>query len=527
MGIRSLLLETENAPRRCLVSLILLACCIAVAVWDGGGSYLKTNGPVICLDGKATLRQRFDRDTICTLLAAGDSVRVLAIDRSSFGQKWLVETPKGDIGWLDASDLRGIRQIVTDGADKGDTVSVKAEWSGSYIYNYIYTNSQGEEKKRSTSDFIPAFDGWDDYVYNRDGRAGVCTAAKFEKNVLGKSLAEVNKSFGTPILQRITPQGIEAQYSWKIFEPSTGRMLRPDVTFSNDSVATAVSFGDPTSRAASWLKNMPLASTIIDWPVTSLMIRGSRYEAYADAMPSTGMKILIICLIVGVAICYFAWMFFTPQLPVLLMGWLVKFPPVFYVLSDQVLRILMLAVMLVSVYIWSVMMMAWGMFPAWSLLILVLGWYGFTLASSLLCEYPHIRCPRCKRLYTIKFDHEELENSEICTGEDIRQGKLLGQRTASWRAWTEVTTTKTYASGRRETSTHNEDYHTQNQDYRTYEYIKYDITYRLDHYRLYYKCDHCGLVEETTRVDYTELDRQESGRYTHEVAHGDQYRSRY
>ena len=269
---------------------ILLACCIAVAIWDGGGSNLKTDGPIICLERKATLGQPFDLDTICTTLAAGDSVRVLGVDRSSFGQKWLVETHKGDIGWIDASDLSGISQIVTDDADKGDTVSVKAKWLGSFIHRYIYSNSKGEEKERSTDGFIPVFDGWEDYEYNRDGYAGVCSVEKFEKAVIGKSLDEVNDRFGSPVLQRITPNGIEAQYSWKIFEPSTGRMLRPDVSFSPESVASAVSFVAPTSRAAFWLRHMPLASTIIDWPVTSLMIRGSRYNIYVDAMPSTGIR---------------------------------------------------------------------------------------------------------------------------------------------------------------------------------------------------------------------------------------------
>lgn len=139
MSLKSILLETENAPRRCLLWLIVIACCTALSVWDGGGSDLKTDGPMLRLESRATLRQRFDRDTICSVLAAGDSVRVLGIDRSSFGQKWLVETGRGDIGWLDASDLTGVRQIVTDGADKGDTVSVKAEWSGSYIRYYTYT----------------------------------------------------------------------------------------------------------------------------------------------------------------------------------------------------------------------------------------------------------------------------------------------------------------------------------------------------------------------------------------------------
>lgn len=524
MGIKSLLLETENAPRRCLISLILIACCIAVAVWDGGGSNLKTEGPVICLSGKATLRQRFDQDTICTTLAAGDSLRVLGIDRSSFGQNWLVETRKGDIGWIDASDLPGISQIVTDGVDKGDTVSVKAKWLGSFIHKYAYTNSKGEEKERTTKDFMPVLDGWSDLEYNRDGRAGVCSNHKFEAKTLGKTLDEVNRSFGTPVLFRITPQGMEAQYSWKIFEPSTGKMLRPNVTFSADSIATSVSFGDPTGRAASWLKRMPFASSIIDWPVTSLMVRGSRYNVVADAMPGTGMKILLISAAALVLICYFFWMFFTATLPVLLMGWLVKFPTVFYVLSDQWLRGLMLAVTMVSVYIWSVMMMAWGMFPAWSLLILIFGWYSFTLAASPLCQYPHIRCPKCRHLYNIKFDHEDFEYSEIKKGEDIRQGKLLGKRTATWPAWTQVTTTRTYGDGRCETSTHREDVHTRAQDYRTYEYIHYDVTYRLDHYPRYYKCDNCGLVEETTYIETTEIDREEIGRSAHEVAHGDSYR---
>ncbi len=526
MELKNIFLETDNAPRRCLICMILLACCIAMALWDGGGSNLKNDGAIVRLTNKATLRQRFDRDTICTALAAGDSVKVLGINRSSFGQRWLVRTSQGDIGWIDASDLTNIRQIVTDGADKGDTVSIKsAKWSGSFIRHYTYNNNEGKEKERSTDDFIPVLDGWDRYAYNRDGRAGVCTARKFESKTLGKSFEEVNKAFGTPVLLRITPHGMEAQYSWKIYEPSTGKMMKPNVTFSADSVATAISLGDPTSRAASWLRHMPLASTIIDWPVTSLMVRGSQYDAMADPMVSGFKKAMIIVLIVIVLIIYFFWMFFTATLPVLLMGWLMKFPPVFAFLTDGWLKLLMLSITMASVYIWCVIMMAWGMFPIWSVLILILGWYGFTLAASPLCEYPHLRCPKCHHLYSIQFDHEDFEYSEIKTGEDIRRGKLLGKRTATWKAWTQVTSTKKYQSGRAETSSYRHDVHTQAQDYRTYEYISYEVTYRLDHYRRYYKCDKCGLVEETTAVTCTELDRKEVGRYAHETSYGSQYRT--
>ena len=90
-----------------------------------------------------------------------------------------------------------------------------------------------------------------------------------------------------------------------------------------------------------------------------------------------------------------------------------------------------------------------------------------------------------------------------------------------------MTTTTKWSSGRTTTETHREDVHTQAQDYRTYEYIKYDVTYRLDHYRQYHKCDKCGFTEETTSVVSTELDRQETGRYAQETAHGSDYRLRY
>lgn len=524
MGLKSFLIETENAPRRCLISLILLLCCVAVAVWDGGDSYLKNDGQVIYLKDKAVLRQRFDSDTICKTLAIGDSLKVLGIDRSSFGQKWLVETSKREIGWVDASDLSCIRQIVTDGLDKGDTVSVKAEWLGSHIHRYVYINKKGEEKKRSTDDFIPAFDGWSDYEYNRDGRAGVCSNSKFEANAIGKTFCEMNSSFGSPVLLRITPQGMEAQYSWKVFNPSTGEMFSPNVTFGSDSVVTAVNLVNPKDRAASWLKHMPFASTIIDCPLTSYMVRGSRYNAIADAEYGTGMKILLICVIVVVLICYFFWMFFTSAIPVLIMGWLLKYPKVFAVISDGWLKLLMFCVTIVSVYVWSVMMMAWGMFPFWSVLILIFGWYSFTLAASPLCQFPHLRCPKCHRLYSIKFDHRDFEYSEVKKGSDVVRGKLLGKRTATWEAWTQVTTTYKYGDGHTEQTRSREDVHTNAQDYRTYEYISYDVTYRLDHYRLYYKCEKCGLIEETTAVSWTEIDRKEASRYAHETVHGDVYR---
>ena len=524
MGLRSFLLETENAPRRCLVLIIIILCLTGYAIWDGGGPNLKPDGPMVTVEGKAVLKQCFDKDTIATTINDGDSVRVLAINLSSFGQRWLVKTQTGDIGWIDASDFKGIRQIVTDGPDKGDTVSIKPIWLGNYIHEYSYTAKDGEETKRSTEDFIPDLEGWKDLQYNDIARAGISTQAKFTKETDGKSFEELNEKFATPVLVHFTSDGFMAQYSWKAYDPSSGEMYTPNVTFGKDSIATAVDFVKPTSRGASWMKHMPLVTKIIDLPFTSFYIHGARYNMEPSPLLGGWGKFLVICMLVIIVIVYFCWMFAMQTVPVLLMGWLMKFPLVFKPLSDQVLKLLLLVVMLVCVYIHAVIMLAWGMFPFWTILIFIAGWYAFSLAQSPLCTYPHIRCPHCRHLYTIKFDHEDFEYSEIKKGSDIVRGKLLGSYRNTWQRWTDVTTRTTYGDGHTTTSTHRENIQNMAQDIEIYQYIDYEVTYRLDHYRDYHICSKCGLVEETTPVSYTELDRKIMGYHSGKEI-GEEYRT--
>jgi len=515
-------MNVSNAPRSCLIGLCFLLAVAAYTLWDGSRCDLRTDGPLIELDINASMRQRFDNDTITTKLHRGDSVQVIGIDKSSFGQKWLVKTVQGNLGWIDASDLPCIKQIVTDGANKGDTVTVKAKWLGSHIYSYVYTDKDGNEKERSTYDFMPAVEWAEDFYYDSNAVAGVCTQDKFGTKCVGRNFNEINSEFSNPVLVRITPSGFEAMYSWKTFDAATGQMSRPTVTFGKDSVATAVSFGRATDRAAGWLKKMPLASSIIDCPLTSLMVRASRYIGFDNPMLSTGMKVFIICMIPFYLLLLALWMFALQTVPTLLMGWLMIFPPVFAFLKDTWLRALLFIVALVSCYVWAVMMMAWGMFPFWTLIIAIVSWYAFAMATSILCSYPYIRCPKCHHLYTIKFDHEKFEYDEIKTGEDIVRGQLLGKRTEKWKTWTHVTTTTTYGDGSKKTSSYNTNEKTHHRDYKTYQFIDYKVTYRLDHYRQYHKCSCCGHIDETTSVTYTELKRERIGSHVGEIA-GDDY----
>lgn len=522
MSIRSIFFETSNSPRACLKWIIVIVAALVFVLLSSTSYNLKTDGPTIQLTRQAVMTQRFDKDTIKQVLPAGDSIRVLAIDRSSFGQKWLVQSSKGERGWIDAAQLPQIRQVVTKGKFEGDTVTICGTGSGA-TSKYVFKNSAGEEDDRSTKDFIPVLKDWDDYAYNSDGVVGVCSMKKFKSKTEGKNMVEVDKALGSPIQVHSTPQGLEASYSWKVFDPTTGTMQLPTVTFSSDSIATGVTYSEWTSRASSWLKRVPMASTIIDWPLTSVMVRDSRYNAMSDPTMSGWKRAGALLMIPIILLAGFIMMFMAQTLPVLLMGWLVKFAPVFAFLSDRWLKLLMAVVAGICAYSWCVMMMAWGMFPFWCVLIWYMTWYCFLLASSPLCRPAKLRCPKCHRLYTIDFDHRVFEYDEIKKGKDIVFNRLLGTRTEKWKAWTEVTTITTYRDGHKTEKTTKKDEHTMARDHNEYEFIDYEVTYRLDHYRNYFKCSKCDYVEESTDVEFTELDRKVTGTHTEEGA-GNEYR---
>ncbi len=514
-------MKPRNARRACFVWALLSMLTLGISIWDGSDYDIRTDGPLLGVPAKTTLRGQFGQDTLFTALCRGDSVRLIGIDRSPSGQHFLVQTARNEIGWIDAADFSNIRQIVTDGQDRGDTVSVKAVRLSRVVCRYKYTARDGAAKERPASGFMPALDGWQTYAYDRDGIAGISTEQKFERLAVGRTYDEVVGRFGRPVQLHRSGQGFVARYAWKAYDPASGAMRHPSVVFDKDSVATSVTYGDRTARVAVWLKRLPLSAQIIDLHATTVLMRSARYDRFSDPMPAMRGKVLRCCLLPFVALGIFLWLFAIPSLPTLLLGWLVAFPRPLAWFSDRWLRRTMLLLSLAAWYVWSVMTMAWGMPPWCALVGLATSFYFFRLASADLCAYPHKRCPACRRMYGIGFDREEFEGSEMKTGSEIVRGRLLGHRVSKWDSWTQVTT-MTSAVGAdglvsQSSSTHREDLQHHTRHYRTYEMIDYKVNYRLDRYRQYWKCDRCGWTEETERVAWVEIDREEAGRHCDEV----------
>ena len=72
--------------------------------------------------------------------------------------------------------------------------------------------------------------------------------------------------------------------------------------------------------------------------------------------------------------------------------------------------------------------------------------------------------------------------------------------------------------GSKHHSSHRENERHHSRDYNMYEYLNYDVTYRLDHYRDYYRCSCCGFEEEDKSVVTNELGRKFTGTHTGEEA---------
>ena len=522
MGLKSFLFETSNAPRRCFIYVLIILGIHMLELWSSSSCTLETDGPVITLENRAVMVQRFDEDTIRTTLPSGSEVKVLAIQSSWVGQEWYVETESGEIGKIDAVYLTQIKQVITDGRDQGDTVSIRAGKSDRYYY---YINSKGKESESVKDRFIPVFDGWDDYQYDHSTVAGICSKGKFEKRAIGSSLEKVNRRFGSPLQLHRTADGVIAEYSWKAFDPETGKMWRPIVTFDKDDVAVSVSYTKPKSTASGFLSALPLSETIIDSWFTTLMVRGARYKSVADCAPTASDYLYLIPLFIVTILGVIIWVLSSASLPVLVMGWLLRFPKAFKELDDRPLKYVILAVMLSAWYVWSIIMMAWGMFPFFALVMLVISWYSYSLAKSPLETTPHCRCPKCRHMYTIQFDHEEYEGTTYHTGREIERGKLLGERKEKWREWTEVTTHWTKGS-ESWTTVDKKNCRTMARKHRTYEYLSYDVTYEVKHYREFHVCSVCGHVEETTYCDSREVNRKYQGSHASETS-GEAYVEKY
>ena len=491
---------------------------VGALVFDGfmQKNKLRFDGPTVVLDKAQKLLINFGSDSLCVSMARGDSLRILGLRRYTSQQQFLVQTPQGDRGWIQCDKLP-LAEVLSKGPHKGDTIRLTGEkfiGTGTYVHGYHALLPDGSEIETKASDFIPAFEGWQDLVLDDNLMTAIGTQAHFS-SLIGRTLGELEAKIGPAVQVYRRPDGSAlAQFRAKAMG-SDGKFYNPAYTIGADGRAVEVKFDYKSDRGDWLLKFLPGAGMILNTPLTGAMIRTSVYSWEYDPLNTKGFKLALFYAVAVMAMLLgLFWMFFTPSLPVLLMGWLLQFPSVFAMLSDKALKYIMLALSVFCTYWWAVSMLAWGMFWPFLLLILFFSRYCYKAATCVLCTSPHQRCPVCHRLHTIKFDFDELVSTEYKTGSDIRRGKMLGKSHSWYQTYDLITTTWRNADGSTNTSTRKANYKNHKQVHETYEMIEYDVTYRVDHYHDHWLCEECAFEEILDNTVCTEVDRQRTGSHT-------------
>lgn len=477
---------------------------------------LREDGPTFILDKSQKMIVTLGNDSLYVSLSKGDSIRILGLRRYTAQQQFLVQTARGDRGWLQCDKLP-VPEVLFKGPHKGDTIRLTGEIfidKGTYVRGYYAVLPDGSKIETGAESFIPAIDGWQDMVLDDNLMTAVGTQSYFS-SLTGRTLKELENKIGpaVQIYHRLDGTAL-AQFRAKAMGDD-GKFYNPTYTIDADGYAVDIKFDYKSGRGDWLLKLLPGSKLILNTPLTGAMIRTSVYSWEYDPLNTKGFRLFvfysvaIMTMILGIF-----WMFFTPSLIVLAMGWLLQFPKVFALLSDKILKYVMLGVTIFCTYWWTVSMIAWGIF--WPLLIILFFFsrYSYIAASCVLCTSPHQRCPICHRLHTIKFDFDELIDTEFKKGSDIRQGKLLGKKHSWYQTYDLITTTYRNVDGGTTTSTRKANYKNHKQVHETYEMIEYDVTYQMDHYHDHWLCDKCGHEEILNNTVCTEVDRKMTGTHT-------------
>ncbi|MBP5189481.1 MAG: hypothetical protein J6031_01015, partial [Bacteroidales bacterium] len=389
--------------------IILLLIVIINAVVINGN--LPEKEHKFTLDQKVTMEFLLGNDTTYLPLKQGDSVKFLGYCKPHYYKphRFLVETYDGQRGYISLCNL-GIPFIKEK---TGDTIYVKKDNVNKH--KYIYDTKDKKDNEIGYKDVYPVLSDTLPYLVIEDHGEYYMSPKKFENLFLGKSIEEADKHYH-PAMQ-IYHDKKEAKVSYLdffILDKKKGVFRYPVVTYNDSMIATSyelVSSRNNNNKLS--IKNLPFFAPILDCHLLSSLIQEPFYGAAVPGMtlskadnPTTLMWIITILTL----ICDLIWMFFTGAIPVFLLGYLFRFHFLFYHLGDSILAILTFIVAVVSGYVWTILMLSWGM--QWVLIpvIVVAQIWAAGLAVRPLNTRPHDRCPQCRRLYTVNLDHSDLVN---------------------------------------------------------------------------------------------------------------------
>ena len=354
-------------------------------------------------------------------------------------------------------------------------------------------------------------------ILNDDG-AYFMTKQKFENLYIGSTFAENEARYRPSMHVARTKNGWTAFYlNLTVLDLDNGHLNKPIIEYNAQGVATGYSYAKGyNSGNNKWvIRWMPMLGRIVDNDLFARLIEGSLYENWIDEVNegygptqyaslsdvpwhSWAIVILYIILII-------VWIFLMCTLPSLIADASLYCRWIYYHLPDGIVALLFAAVGLVSLYIWTALMAAWGCLWLFLPIIPITGLCGIFFSQRYLATSPSSRCPECRRMEVNEFVKREF-NREY--NEWRHESKKVDSHTSRWQTWTEVTTK--YSNG--STTKHKEN--VQNHSRTETLYADYNVLYHVKEYYNYYECQGCGYIEKIRDEELQELQRMHSGHHT-------------
>lgn len=172
------------------------------------------------------------------------------------------------------------------------------------------------------------------------------------------------------------------------------------------------------------------------------------------------------------------------------------------------LRIIIITLITVASFVWFVMILIWGYLLPFLIINVVIAFIGYKYIASPLDNYiPHDRCLNCRNLFSMnyidqKFDHEYTEWEK-----DHKFAKTLHKSYSSYRTWTHVT----YRTSSGQKGSYDKDFKTHTISTTTSLYDEYEVQYKIEVFKITFRCSVCGKEEYDYSYRKTELNRRYVG----------------
>lgn len=451
-------------------------------------------------------------DTVYTTLAKGAQVQVLGYNDASnyHTHKLLAETADGQRGYIRVVDLE-VPFVVEKTGDTLRNVRVQLKKGTSmakYSVNVDKKNTETYPFQRLRPVLPDSLRR--NLLCDNDGEYYM-SRKKFERLYLNCGLKEAESLYRQATMIYYDKQGVRANFkAICIFDKKKGHSYSPTVTYDIEGNVRGYELGYQQGNSAWWLKILPFVNPIIDIDFFAQFIQSSVYENIFTAMsrPNHDGKpqwfdYVIFGLLVLLQLCA---LFLPPSILLLLLGFLMYYPKVFYPFGDVWLKAFAIVGGLLMFYPWLVLSVTWGMMFFIQLLGIGMVWLIYVSVILPLDTEPHQRCLGCRSLYTNFFSHREILSERDVWENRSEMVKVTGREYNRYTTYDEVH----WSDGR--TTKENVKQHSELAAVHGLVY-DYRVKVHITEFNSVYKCSHCGQEERVRGTERKDVEKMKVGEH--------------